>query len=268
MKVCPNCQAPFTDNSLKFCLQCGTPLQNDLSSSKSAGNGAIIAAILGGFLLLSVVVGLLGVYIFSRENNNQPPVTTELGKNSNVVANDLPKSSPQNNQPSVEQINDNKRNPSFPTMTPNASPNNSAPRIVVSSSSVRKSDEGNFYFPNFAFDNNPSSAWCEGAKGAGVGEWLQFNFDRDVMLKQIKIQPGYFKNEKSWVKNNRLAEAALLFSDGTTRNVRLEDKMQTQTIDVGRVRTNWVKIKISDYFAGSADSEDTLISEVSFVTEP
>jgi len=44
--------------------------------------------------------------------------------------------------------------------------------------------------------------------------------------------------------------------------------MQTQTLDVGRTRTNSVKIKIEDYFAGASDSEDTLISDVSFVTEP
>ena len=269
MKFCPNCQTPYDDASLKFCLQCGTPLPNQTDSEKKGGNALIIAAILGGFLLLALAVGGIGVYVFSRSDRKTPfdQANSQIKENN---ANE--RVSVQSNQrPSVEQLGNKS---TFPANSANsvALSNNSvshgSPRIVASASSVRRPDGGNFYFPNFAFDNNPATAWCEGVRGAGIGEWLQFNFDRETTLKQIKIEPGYFKNDEVWQKNNRVAKISVKFSDETTKEFSLADERKTQTLDVGRTRTSWVKITIEDYFAGASDSADTLISEVSFVTEP
>lgn len=269
MKTCPNCQASFSDDSLKFCLDCGTPLPEARERQTSGGgNGAIIAAILGGFVLLALVVGGLGLYLFSQRTNEPKQENTA---NRQTAQSDLQEEdTPQSNKiPSVEQLNSNRKTAPFPvnSNSSNSSSDSSAPRIVASSSSVRKEDKGNFYFPTLAFDNNPATAWCEGVKGAGVGQWLQFNFDREVTLKQIRIQPGYFKNSEAWSKNNRVAGISVQFSDGSTRKFSFPDEMKAQTIDINGKRTGWVKITLDDYFAGDSDSEDTLISEVSFVTE-
>lgn len=270
MKVCSNCQAPYTDDSLKFCLQCGTPLLELPKPDKGGGNGVIAAAILGGFLLLTLVVGGLGVYIFSRPDNE---IKTAPTNSENSQDNLNERIAVKNNQEPVEQLNGNKRSSPFPVNpidapTSRETPSNVLPRIVASSSSVRKPDDGNFYFPNLAFDNNSATAWCEGAPGAGQGEWLQFNFDREITLKTIKIQPGYFKNEQTWRKNNRVAKVSVKVSDHIMREFYLSDERKTQTLEVGNARTNWVKITVEDYFPGASDSKDTLISEVSFVTEP
>lgn len=270
MRFCPNCQTPDDDVSLRFCLQCGTPLSNPAQVPKTSGNAIIIVAILGGFLLLMLLVGGIGVYLFSR-TDNEPP--TNLTNSQTKPRNENERTNTQNNQrPSVEQL---ANTPLFPSNSANVNisadssknPVNAQPRIVASASSVRKPDGGNFYFPNFAFDNNLATAWCEGVNGAGVGEWLQFSFDREVTLKQIKIAPGYFKNDEAWRKNNRLARISVQFSDNSTREFSFENDKSVQTLDVGQIRTNWVKITIEDYFAGASDSNDTLISEVSFVTE-
>lgn len=270
MKACPNCQSQYPDDSLQFCLQCGTPLSKPEQPHRPGGNGIIIAAILSGFILLALVVGGTGIYLFSRPDNT---VQNNAANSQNTQNTSNEKILTQNNQIPVEQLNGNKLSAPFPTSSVNSAKtvnqsNNTPPRIIASASSVRKSDDGNFYFPNFAFDNNPVTAWCEGAPGAGIGEWLQFNFDREVLLKQIKIQPGYFKNDKVWAKNNRLAKISVKFSDNSTREFSLRDERKSQTLDVGRMSTNSVKITIEDYFAGASDSNDTLISEVSFVTEP
>ena len=269
MRICPNCQTPADDPSLRFCLQCGTPLPDAPQMHKPGGNAIVVAAILGGFLLLALVVGGIGVYLFSRPDNEKPasaPVNLPVKQNN---ANE--KASKQNEQTSpIEQLGNKEQFPANSGGSNNSAnhPNADAPRVIASSSSVRKPDGGNFYFPSFAFDNNPATAWCEGVKGAGVGEWLQFNFDRQTTLKQIKIEPGYFKNDEAWRKNNRVAKISVNFSDGAAREFSLEDERKLQTLDVGRIRTSWVKITIEDYFAGESDSDDTLISEVSFVTEP
>lgn len=268
MKVCPNCYTPYDDSSLKFCLHCGTPLPDSSQTGKRGGNAIIVAAILGGFLLLALIVGGIGIYLFTRHDDK---VTLNPANLQIKPDNSNQRNSAQNDQvPSVERLG-NKA--TFPSNSVGGnisveSSNNTTPHVVASSSSVRKPDGGNFYFPNFAFDNNSATAWCEGVKGAGIGEWLQFNFDREITLKQIKIEPGYFKNDEAWRKNNRVAKISVKFSDDTTREFSLADERRAQTLDIGRTRTSWVRITIEDYFAGASDSEDTLISEVSFVTEP
>jgi hypothetical protein len=267
MKNCPNCQAAFNDDSLKFCLNCGTPLPA-AEVRQSKGSGGIIAAILGGFLILTLAVGGVGLYLFRQPSSE----VAQTNANSKQNDNDDPKEivAPQNSDkiPSVEQLNANRKTVPFPSSNTTTANNAAAPRIVASSSSVRKQQAGNFYFPNFAFDNNPATAWCEGAAGAGVGEWLQFNFDREVTLKQIKMQPGYFKNSETWQKNNRVSEITVQLSDGSTEQFSFADEMKTQPLDIAGKRTRWVRITLDDFYKGSSDAEDTLISEVSFVTEP
>lgn len=269
MKVCPACQAPFSDNSLKFCLECGTPLSSAIQDAqKTGGSGALIAAIASVFLLLVLVVGGFGIYFFSQPTNEKADLN-KFDKNANQTG-QTGKNTPRNENraPTVEQLGANKKNEAAISVNSNNSANNSASRVLTSSSSVRKSEKGNFYFPNFAFDNNAATAWCEGANGAGEGEWLQFDFGNEITLKQIKIMPGYFKNNEVWSKNNRVAAVTLEYSNGQTADgFRFADKMETQIINLDSVRTSRVKIIINEYFRGSSEADDTLISEVSFVTE-
>jgi hypothetical protein len=273
MKICPLCQAAYEDDSLVFCLQDGTNLADastygqNSQSTENKSNLPLIGAILGGFLLLALIVGGAGLYFFGRGESEKRAreVNNREERGDAVLSNRQT-----NHSSSVERIETNKTLPLPPSASNSAPPSNvsAQPQIISSASSVRKPDKGNFYFPNFAFDGNPATAWCEGAKGAGEGEWLKFEFDREVALKQIKIQPGYFKSAQSWSDNNRVSAVSIQFSDGTTRKFSFPDQMQQQMLDIESVRTNWVKITIDDYFAGNFDANDTLISEVSFVTEP
>ena len=261
MKVCPACQTIYENDSLAFCLNDGTSLvaadnfnpANFNAPPKKSGGLPLVPAILGGFLLFAIVVGGAGVYLFNRgeekAGTNANAKKTPSQPETNISANTA------GNLPSV-QIESNKSG-------------GAAPQIVASASSVKKPEKGNFYFPNFAFDKNSATAWCEGAEGAGAGEWIQFEFDREVLLKQIKIEPGYFKNADLWAKNNRVAAVALQYSNGATAGgFRLRDAMEAQTINIENpVRTGSVKIIIDENYPGASPSGDTLVSEVSFVTE-
>ena len=139
--------------------------------------------------------------------------------------------------------------------------------VKVSASSTRKPDKGNIYSPKMAFDGNPRTGWCEGARGAGKGQWIAFDFAKEVKLKKIVIQPGYFKTAELWRKNNRLSAVTIEFSDKSSRVVEFPDEMKEQTIDARDIKTKSVFIKIKDIYPGATDSKDTLISEVSFVVE-
>jgi hypothetical protein len=140
-------------------------------------------------------------------------------------------------------------------------------QVKLSASSSRKPLKGNYYEPRLAFDGNSRTAWSEGARGAGRGQWIAFDFNKEVTLKKIIIEPGYFKTEELWRKNNRLSSVSIRFSDGTDKSVSFPNVMKQQKINTGNVKTKSVMITIKDIFPGQADSEDTLISEVKFEIE-
>jgi len=139
-------------------------------------------------------------------------------------------------------------------------------KINASSSSNRLAVQANTYYPANAIDGKKSTAWIEGVDGAGIGEWIRFDFDREITLHRILWQPGYFKSPMIWSQNNRLASVTAEFSDGTSRTINFTDQMDSQKTDIGSVRTKWVRFVIKSVYYGT--DPDTALSEVAFEWEP
>jgi hypothetical protein len=148
---------------------------------------------------------------------------------------------------------------------------NSGPlQITASASSVRLAVQANTYYAANAIDGKSSTAWIEGAVGPGIGEWIRFDFNREINLHRIVIQPGYFKGPQVWAQNNRLAKVSAQFSDGSSRVLTLDDRMESQRFDLGSVKTRWVRIMIGSVYPGSdaGPNDDTALSEIAFEWEP
>jgi F5/8 type C domain len=139
-------------------------------------------------------------------------------------------------------------------------------KVTATASSTRAPLAGNTYEAGKALDGRLMTAWVEGVDGPGLGEWIRCDFEREVTLKRISIAPGYFKSPQIWARNNRLASAIFYFSDGTSRQFSFEDRMEEQLLEVGAVRTNWVRIVIKEVYAGT--DPDTAISQLAFESEP
>jgi hypothetical protein len=139
-------------------------------------------------------------------------------------------------------------------------------KITASASSVRLAVQANTYYPANAMDGKRSTAWIEGVDGPGLGEWIRFDFDREIDLHRVVIQPGYFKSPQIWAENNRIATLTASFSDGTSRDLNFSDRMDSQKIDLGSVKTRWVKFTIKSVYYGT--DPDTAISEVAFEWGP
>jgi hypothetical protein len=135
-------------------------------------------------------------------------------------------------------------------------------KITASASSVRLAVQANTYYAANAIDGKRSTAWIEGVDGPGLGEWIRFDFDREINLHRILIQPGYFKSPQIWAENNRLESVTAYFSDGSFRELTFPNHMDSQKTDVGSVRTRWVRFVIKSVYYGS--DPDTAISEVAF----
>jgi hypothetical protein len=278
MKLCPQCKRTYSDDSLRFCLDDGAVLDSDSnvtlpyrprqveasqetilrpapvmpapsppvspvkvippasSSSPILTAGVIVIALL---LLVLAVIGVAFVYKYWTASGNTP----------------LPANLPTPAPTRESSVADTSKPASSGTL-----------QIKTSASSVRYAVQTNTYLPANAVDNNKKTAWIEGVDGPGVGEWLQFDFGRELNLHRIVILPGYFKSSQIWAQNNRLAAATLQFSDGSSRHFTFPDRMERQSLDVGAIKTRWVRLVIDDVYTGT--DPDTAVSEVTFEWEP
>ena len=282
MKNCPQCNRTYSDDSLRFCLDDGAVLARDPAATLPYGStthdaGArpqivvsqepprrpmpatpvseepvpavapnssspILTAgvvLIAGLLLIITFVGVVFVY--------------QYWKTSGSAALPVSSATP---TPARESGNADPERPASA----------GALQIRTSASSVRYAVQANTYDAKNTIDNSKRTAWIEGADGPGIGEWLRFDFGREINLHRIVILPGYFKSPQIWAQNNRLAAATLQFSDGSSNHFTFPDRMERQTLDVGPIKTRWVRLVIDGVFSGT--DPDTAVSEVTFEWEP
>jgi hypothetical protein len=290
MKRCPKCNRKYEDDTLRFCLEDGSPLsdvarhpeppateilpraQPTLKSSAgptipsypNAGefrpsqsetrqsNPILTAGVVAIVVLLVALVGIAAFFVLRQTTGDESVQANRAGNNRGA-------------SPTVREgsASPSPRNESSPDTSERT---NTAPiKITPSASSVRLAVQSNTYYPANAMDGKRSTAWIEGVDGPGLGEWIRFDFDREINLHRILIQPGYFKSPAIWAQNNRLATLTAYFSDGSSRDLNFSDRMDSQKVDVGSVKTRWVKFVIKSVYYGT--DPDTAIGEVAFEWE-
>ncbi|NMO21524.1 hypothetical protein HPC49_32465 [Pyxidicoccus fallax] len=140
-------------------------------------------------------------------------------------------------------------------------------RIRVSASSSLShstSRRGPTYDAGNVRDEDKATAWCEGAKGTGSGEWLAFSFDMPVTVQQLTLIPGYNKSPEVWRNNARLKQVRLHFEEGPHQDVTLEDSPAPQHIRIARKSPfKGVKLEILSVYPGKRFA-DACVSEVDF----
>ncbi len=287
MKRCPKCNRKYEDDSLKFCLEDGTSLSfaprdanpppteimprggpalkssadptipsypnvesfRPAQSEVRATNPVLTAGVIAIVLLLLALVGIAAFFVFRQSGVDESAKTGPL-------------SSPTPNRGTSPTVREGSSSNTSSEITSSESQTGTPLKITPSASSVRLAVQSNTYYPANAIDGKRSTAWIEGVDGPGLGEWIRFDFDREINLHRILIQPGYFKSPAIWAQNNRLATITAQFSDGTSRDLNFDNRMDSQKVDVGSVRTRWVKFVIKSVYYGT--DPDTAISEVAF----
>jgi hypothetical protein len=142
----------------------------------------------------------------------------------------------------------------------------------ASASSTRHPYKDISYGALNAIDGDLNTAWVEGPSGPGIGEFIILSADRTQTLSEIHIWNGYFKSEDLYYKNNSIKTLRVSlneFGSGSpweSFEVELrQDPSGPQIIKLDRPRqVKLVELTILDVYLGSADSEDTCISEVEF----
>ena len=135
-------------------------------------------------------------------------------------------------------------------------------------SSVLAPQFGNSYAVSHLFSNTTSEAWVEGKPGQGIGEWITIDFDELRLVKAVIVRNGYQKNPDIFSKNSRVRRLRLVFSQGETQTITLQDRMDLQTIALDHpVSAYWVQFIIDDVYPGSTYT-DTAISKLFVTADP
>lgn len=286
MKRCPKCHRTYRDDSLRFCLEDGSSLTSVTregeapateilprvppptqkssfptipsypnasqppESAPRQSNPLLTGGVIAIALLLLALVGMVGFFVIKQSSTNQ-----------STQASDTTPTPSNRSTPTVNKTPDD-RDDSVPTTSQSGTPL----KITASSSSMRLAVQSNTYYAANAIDGKRSTAWIEGVDGPGLGEWVRFDFDREINLHRILIQPGYFKSPQIWAQNNRLATVTVQFSDGSSQQLNFDNRMESQKVDVGAVKTRWVRLTIGSVHHGT--DPDTAISEIAFEWEP
>ena len=129
---------------------------------------------------------------------------------------------------------------------------------------------GDSYKAEFANDLSYKTAWVEGKKDEGIGEYLEYYFKNDSpRITEIIISNGYMKSEETWKNNNRVKKLKLYVNDVPFGILNLKDSRTDQYFEMGTLGHNKngtdliLKFEILEVYKGSKYN-DTAITEIYF----
>ena len=121
------------------------------------------------------------------------------------------------------------------------------------------------YDASAVLDGDLATAWAEGKKGDGIGEWVEIRLAEPRRLDHLALWNGYQKVKKDrlgdrFMINQRVKEVEIDCGTGKTFQVTLEDKRERQVIELDGELTNRVRLTIRSVYP--AKYPDATISEV------
>jgi hypothetical protein len=138
----------------------------------------------------------------------------------------------------------------------------------VRASSSLKPQGGNTYEAKNAHDFTLNHAWVEGAKGDGIGEYIEYTFRKDnPTVTTVIIFNGYVKSEKAWMENSRIKKLKMYVNGKPYAILNLKDTKAQQIFDIGKLKNKNAelvfKFEILEVYKGTK-WEDTVLSELEF----
>lgn len=269
MLSCKNCGAQMSGIDL-VCKKCGTPWGKKHKSRKKLY-----------FSIFAILLVACVAYVYFTPDVDKAPIleiynkyfaskdTNEEEKNKEIIQESVspsPDTTPEVT-PSPE-INESLVVSPSPEVTPPVPPLPPTFSSVTSSSSL--ASQGKFsYKPNLTIDGKLETAWLEGAKGNGIGEWILYSSENNQTVSAITIFNGYLKNNTTYLNNGRMKKFSLEFSDGTILTYDIakltfnESKKGFEINFDTPIVTTSIKLTVLDVYNGAYYS-DLAISEINF----
>lgn len=139
----------------------------------------------------------------------------------------------------------------------------------------------NIYSVESLRDDDVRTAWVEGVKGYGIGEYIDFIFKYNApRATNVTISNGYNKNETTWKNNSRVKTLNIYENDKLLMIVNLADTRDLQKFDLPHPIPNrkggdglseqeenkpdvCLRMVITEVYKGDK-YDDTAISEIAF----
>lgn len=122
------------------------------------------------------------------------------------------------------------------------------------------------YHANYAGDDDPKTAWVEGDKGSGAGQWLRMQLTAldSTTSVRVRIRNGYQKSPELFKQNARVKTATLtLMPSGVKKVVELKDDAAWQEFVLPQTEgaLQAIEIKVNSVYEGSKYT-DMCLSDV------
>jgi len=126
------------------------------------------------------------------------------------------------------------------------------------------------YSPDMAGDGKASTAWCEGARGDGIGEWIELRLKAGpakdaTSFSGATIADGYCKSETTWTENSRARQLRVDMNGKPRCLLDLADTRHPQRFRIASIASvrpgDRLRFTITAVYRG-AKYRDTCITEI------
>ena len=227
---CPQCGVP-NDAGALFCSRCGASLNRPGYTGKRRGKVSLAGFTMALACLIALAIAVFVLYIIvsrtvtpstdtSVTSYNGAPGTLATLATSSTTA------------------------PSTSTTAGVAKGSILVRPHAATASSSLASTSLTDYRPTNLLDGDSATAWVEGAKGTGAGQWVKLEFDSTVPLARIEIANGYQADDTHFKSFVRVKSLEIDYSDGTRQVAQLQDAQGLQVIQPAVSETLWIKLVI------------------------
>jgi hypothetical protein len=143
------------------------------------------------------------------------------------------------------------------------------PNMITASSFLPASAKF-IYMARNAHDLDFRTAWVEGVKGYGIGEFLEYHFPPlSPRVNKIQIYNGYVKSVTAWKNNSRVKKLKLYVNNKPYAILELQDTWAEQIFSIEPMRSDSagqdliLKFEILEVYKGDK-WDDVAITEIYF----
>ena len=276
---CPKCGSPVSKND-EYCGSCGHRLTDNGGVSGGQGphkkkkkSGILVFAVILEIVAIAFIVVMVlrgfpdkkaeddkPVVNHSREEAESENETSEAepapGSNAQVAEEEP---APENPQESETHLIDN---------------TDTLKEVKASYKKIGKDQITNSYAsstidqdlvanePIFIFDGDDTTNWQEGASGSGIGEYLDFIFDKTYSVEYMTFKLGNWKTEEYFNENYR-PKTLLINSGNNSWTITFADVKQEFLVQLDPAADmNNIRITIQDVYSDHMQWEDTPITDI------
>jgi hypothetical protein len=131
------------------------------------------------------------------------------------------------------------------------------PTSAVATSQLAGRDAGRL------IDQIRNTSWAEAAPGFGEGTAIDVVFDSPVDLVKVGVTSGASETPEAFVAQPRPRDVVVVFSDNSSRTLRLEDTPDFQSFDVSAKDVTSAHFEIRSVYGGTG-GDATAVAELEF----